>query len=227
MTPLTILTVCTANICRSPSAATLLRRSLEPRLPGITVASAGTAAIEGYLACDLSSALIGEYVATRYPTGPTNQDMSHHRSHRVTADDVQRADLILALDRSHRSALAQLSPRSRSKTFTLRQAAGASQVVTEAMLKGSLPEGAPPLPEGTTDRFRWWLAELDAHRAFSAPAPPSAPARLVFDPLDVPDPHVVGYQYHPLAVELIETGVSALADSLTAVLDFSTRSAQS
>lgn len=221
MAQLSILTVCTANICRSPASAALLDRALTARLPALRVASAGTAAQDGNCACDLSAALVGEFVATSYPTGPVADNLSTHRSRRVSPNDVAEADLVLALDRSHRSALAQLCPGSRARTFTLRQAATIGAGVAAALSSGSLPEGAPPLPEGDPARFRWWVGELDAGRASAQPTPETGPQRLVFDSLDVPDPHVIGYQYHPMAVELIESAVAQLAQSLIAALDFS------
>ena len=67
-----ILVVCTANICRSPATATLLRRELAPLVSAgmIEITSAGVAADAGRPACDLSSALVGQFVARQHPGGP-------------------------------------------------------------------------------------------------------------------------------------------------------------
>ena len=219
-----VLTVCTANICRSPAAATLLRRGLDDLLPQATVASAGVSAEDGREACDLTSALVGEFVAGQgsgqVPAVGVVEESAGHASRRLTREHVEQADLILAMDRSHRSAIAVLLPSSRPRTFTLRQAADAAGTVTAALRAGRLPEGAAPVPGTAADRFAWWVGEIDAARAFIAGGDAAATAGLVIDPLDVPDPHVAGYQYHPMAVELIESAVETLLTSLRTVMEF-------
>lgn len=210
-----ILTVCTANICRSPAAAALLRRGLADLLPQAVVTSAGIAAEDGRAACDLSAALVGEL------TSSATGDLGTHASRLLDRQDVEQADLILALDRTHRSAIARLDPASRPQTLTLRQAAAAAEVVAAALREGATPEGAPPMPGDPADRFAWWVAELDAARAFLPTVGNNAVGSLTFDVLDVPDPHVVGYQYHPVAVELIEAAVNVVLDSLRLTLNFS------
>ncbi len=214
-----ILTVCTANICRSPATAALLRRGL-PELYPARVDSAGSAAIDGSPACDVSCELIGDFIKTYYPAMPlTAAESTGHRSHRFQRPELEGADLILALDRSHRAAVAQMAPRCRSKTFTLRQAATAASVVTTALNQGVLPEGAPPLPDALEDRFTWWVGELDALRSVITGEHIKA-GNLAIDPLDVPDPHVEGYQYHPVAAELIERSVGVLLRSLATLTRF-------
>jgi protein-tyrosine phosphatase len=49
-------------------------------------------------------------------------DLSDHRSRRLTADDVERADLVLCMDRSHPVRVAELSTRAPAVTFTLPEA---------------------------------------------------------------------------------------------------------
>ena len=207
-----ILTVCTANICRSPAAERLLRAGLADLAPEATVSSAGVAAVDGRPACDLSSALIGEYVATEYPTAGPVADFGTHLSRRLTAEHARGAQLVLALDRTHRAELARLAPARRPVTFTLRQAATLARAVAAVVAGGALPPGAPPLPAGRGDRLRWWVAEMDAARGLTGDPGDSEQfaADLWGHPLDVPDPHAVGYQYHPVAVELIEQAVGDL-----------------
>lgn len=213
-----ILVVCTANICRSPAAATLLRRALAD-MP-VTVTSAGTAAIDGQPACDLSSALVGEFVAREYggATGGASDaaGSSNHRSRRVTAEMLAQADLIVALDRSHRAELARLDAASRTRTFTLRQAARLSEVVAGYTAHGQVPPGAPPVPEDQEARLRWWVAELDAARGTAAPVPEpeSRSVPLTWHPDDVPDPHVLGYQIHGATSNLIEEEILSLSSGI-------------
>lgn len=214
---LQILVVCTANICRSPAAAAALTAGLSPGLEAaVRVISAGTDARAGSPACELSSALVATYPARRSGDDAAPMDYSGHRSRRVSERDLADSDLILVLDRSHRSRLAQMSPTARQRTFTLRQAAALARTVGASVAAGALPEGAPSLPEGDVDRLRWFISELDAARGFATAVAVAGNIQnsdvegLEWHPDDVPDPHVVGYQVHPMAVELIEAGVSDL-----------------
>ncbi len=105
-----ILYVCTANICRSASAEQLLRGAIAgaPQLVGVEVRSAGTAAMVGSPGCSIAPAMQGH--------------AGDHRSQPLTAELVAWADLILPAARDHRSAIVDLDPRSRARTFTVRQA---------------------------------------------------------------------------------------------------------
>ncbi len=219
-----VLVVCTANICRSPATAVLLSRQLAASEGGwglppgfFTIASAGTLAANGSRACDLSAALAGEWVARQYPSGPqVAEPFAAHRSRRLDAGIVGGADLVLALDRSHRAALAELAPAARPRTFTLRQAATLASAVADVVRSGRLPPGAPPLPASRPARLAWWREELDAARGLpNAPGgQPGDSAAAAVDPLDVPDPHVLGYQIHPMSAELIAEAVQTLVSAL-------------
>lgn len=219
-----ILMVCTANICRSPAAAQLLQRGIAPSFPEALVASAGTEALPGHPACDAATHLVQEHLAGSND-GLVSQATGSHRSRRVALIDLRAADLILALDRSHRSALARLDPAGRTRTLTLRQAAVGAEHVTRSLAIGELPEGAPPIPEAGAERFRWWVGELDAGRALSAGGMVASIGTLEIDPLDVPDPHVVGHQHHPQALSLIQDSVGMLSASLSALALFGERAA--
>lgn len=207
-----ILTVCTANICRSPAAAELLRRGLSDILPHLAINSAGVEALVDRPACSIAATLIAG-------------DSDGHRSRQVLRQDIQGAELVLALDRSHRSALAQLDPGGRPKTFTLRQAAVASTAVAKDLGRGRVPDGAPPIPGDPAERFAWWVGEIDAMRAFVPAKPAKVTASEWVDPLDVPDPHVVGFEHHQLAVDLIDAAVASLVESIAITMSFKAASA--
>lgn len=216
-----VLVVCTANICRSPASATLLRREFAAAglSDVVEVESAGVSAVEGAPACDLSSALVGEFVSRHYAgQEPIEPDVDAHRSRLVTTAMTQEADLILALDRSHRAALARIDPAARARTFTLRQAAGLSQVVAGYSEAGHVPPGAPPLPDPREDRLRWWVGELDAARGLTAVGASDEPSGLQWHPEDVPDPHVVGYQVHAPAIELAEDAIMLISSGVGRVV---------
>lgn len=219
---LQILVVCTANICRSPAAAALLSYELGQRFgESVRVASAGTEALAGSPACELSTALVGAY--PRWTGGSGSLAHPDHVSRQVAAADLAASALVLGLDRTHRAALAHLAPAARQRTFTLRQAAAIAAAVGGQVAAGGLPAGAPPLPGPAADRLRWLVAEVDAGRGLGPPPQGHNPVQgdeaLRWHPDDVPDPHVVGYQAHAAAVQLIEEAVrdfTAAVDSILA-----------
>ncbi len=105
-----VLYVCTANICRSPSAEALLRDAVaeDDLLADVEVGSAGVHAVEGAPGCTIAPALEGR--------------ADEHRSRPLTADLIRVADLILTADREHRSAVIGLLLDARDRTLTIRQA---------------------------------------------------------------------------------------------------------
>ena len=106
-----VLFVCTGNLCRSPLAEGLLGAWAGPA--GLLVSSAGVEARDG-VPMDPSSA-----AALRELGG----DPDPFRSHRLTAADSERADLVLAMNRWHRRQVLERDPRALRKAFTLGEAA--------------------------------------------------------------------------------------------------------
>ena len=93
-----VLTLCTANICRSPMAAALLAHALKAQpepLRSIEVISAGVAARDG----DRVSA---NSVQALKKVG---LDISAHRSRALTAELVRGALAVFVMTESHRAAL--------------------------------------------------------------------------------------------------------------------------
>jgi len=107
-----ILFVCTANICRSPVAAALLRQKLEAhgRNPSDwIVQSAGTWA-----------------TITRGPSRYSTQlmadrgiDISRHRAKMIDEELLAQADLVLCMETGHVEALKIEFPHFRDRIFTL------------------------------------------------------------------------------------------------------------
>lgn len=94
--PFRILTVCTANICRSVMAEHFLRREIEARgLAAVVVGSCGML-LDDEPASDTVLAVLSE----------RDIDASDHRSRRYTADMVAGADLIVTMERKHARELA-------------------------------------------------------------------------------------------------------------------------
>jgi protein-tyrosine phosphatase len=115
-----ILVVCTGNICRSPYIQDRLRHAL--RGSGIEVNSAGTSALVDHPMDAGSRALL---VAV-------GEDVEGFRARQLTSELVERADLILAAAREHRSAATRTHPSALRKAITLRDLADLLEGTTSA-----------------------------------------------------------------------------------------------
>jgi protein-tyrosine phosphatase len=199
--PVRILAVCTANICRSPAIELLLRSALEDAgVPpdAVEVSSAGVDARDGATRCARSRSLLAAY-------GVDDVELWTTGARRLSPDDLRGADLILTASRAHRAEVARMLPATRTRTFTLRQAARAAREIAGRPLPAVVP--LPPADD-VRARLRWLVVELDAARG------------PVDDPLDddVPDPHVVGDAEHARAMMLMSTAVADLAACVRLVL---------
>jgi len=108
-----VLVVCAANICRSPSAALLLAAELEVRATPLTVMSAGVTAVGGRPACDLALALVGRYAPRAYAfEGAEEVSVGGiaHVSRRVSADEVRQATLVIAMEQWQVDEVRALDP---------------------------------------------------------------------------------------------------------------------
>ncbi len=96
-----ILFVCMGNICRSPTAEAVFRRAAETRGVAVEVDSAGT---HGYH--------VGEPPDPRAQKAAAQRglEMADIRARRVTVEDFQRFDLILAMDEDNLTELEALCP---------------------------------------------------------------------------------------------------------------------
>jgi protein-tyrosine phosphatase len=119
VTDFCVLFVCTGNVCRSPFAEILMRHLLTQRLArsdaaAFIVGSAGTRAVVGsqidpgmrdaLLAGQLDETVLGCFAAQQ-----------------IEPSMVGAADLILTVDRPHRSAVVELCPPAVARAFTLRE----------------------------------------------------------------------------------------------------------
>lgn len=135
-----ILLVCTGNICRSPLAEALVRRSLEEHgVSDVSVLSAGTGAWDGAPASE------GAYLVGL----ERGLDLSGHRARLLTRELVESADLILTMARHHRARVDELGGEGR--VFVLGEYAGR---------EGDDAEVSDPFG-GDLDVYRRTCAELE------------------------------------------------------------------
>ncbi|GAB3997613.1 hypothetical protein GCM10028771_29680 [Nocardioides marmoraquaticus] len=133
----TVLVVCSANVCRSPSMQLRLSDNLDRAAPGVAwrVTSAGVDARPGQAMCRHAAKAAG-----RLPGG--NDFVAAHRSQALTQHLVAEAGLILLASQDERAAVAVLSPEARRRTFTLCEAA--------MMMARGLPADGSALPIATS-----------------------------------------------------------------------------
>jgi protein-tyrosine phosphatase len=137
-----VLVLCTANVCRSPMAEALLADRLATLGRAVTIRSGG---------------MLGEGEAPR-PEAITAMagyglDITSHRSRRVTADDLERADLTLAVARENLRYAVVTAPAIWPRAFT----------ISELVRRGQAIGGRLP-GESLAD----WLARAHAGRERAA-----------------------------------------------------------
>lgn len=110
-----IMVVCTANICRSPVGAALLREKLKIRGYGDwKVSSGGTWAQDGRKAAEFSQQLLAEQ----------GLDISGHRSRNITSEMLTDVDLVLCMESGHAEALRAEFPALAHKIYLLTEMRG-------------------------------------------------------------------------------------------------------
>jgi protein-tyrosine phosphatase len=122
-----VLFLCTGNLCRSPSAEGFFAQLLAEHGPeGVVVSSAG---IRGSSRMP-PSALLDQ--STHF-----GLDLTAHASHQLTARDIARADLIIAMARDHVREVLVSDSAAFTKTYTLRE------IVRRGRAKGPRYPGEP------------------------------------------------------------------------------------
>ena len=112
----TVTFVCTGNVCRSPMAAGLFYDRLvrEKAQRSVRVRSAGIWALEDQPASAYALQVMGE----------RGLDISAHRGHNLSQQEVDEADLILVMTLRHKEAITQDLERSDGKVHLLASVAG-------------------------------------------------------------------------------------------------------
>lgn len=119
----TILFVCTANICRSPMAAGIMRDRLVAHglADQVQVLSAGIWAEDGHSASKNAITVLGERTI----------DLSSHLSQPITPALLDQASIILVMEEAHRRSLFYLAPRHLGKIFLLTEMTGGHEDVAD------------------------------------------------------------------------------------------------
>jgi protein-tyrosine-phosphatase len=119
----TILFVCTANICRSPMAAAIMRdRLAQLGLESqVEVVSAGVWAEEGSRASSNGVAVLRL----------RGIDLAPHRSQPLTPALLRQANIILVMEEAHRRSIFYLAPEHLSKVYLLTELAGGHSDVAD------------------------------------------------------------------------------------------------
>jgi protein-tyrosine-phosphatase len=112
----TILFVCTANICRSPMAAGLMRDRIEKAglASQVQVLSAGMWAEPGSRASTNATVVLRS----------RGIDLAPHRSQPVTPALLKEATIILVMEEAHRRSIFYTAPEVLSKVYLLSEMAG-------------------------------------------------------------------------------------------------------
>lgn len=166
MSEFQILTVCSGNICRSPLAEQLLRVGLSA-WPAVTLASAGTIGLTGQPMPDQAAALSRQF----------GGDPTTHAARELAPEHLLSANLVFAMSREHRRAIAELVPRAIRYTFTIREFARLTANITDSDL-----EQAAALPAADIGARFQTLVPLAASQRGAVPPPASAEEDDVVDP---------------------------------------------
>ena len=109
-----VLVICVGNVCRSP----LGERLLSQALPGMTVSSAGLAAVEGAEADADAKAAAAEI----------GVDLGGHVARQLTTEIGARHDLILVMEPGHRAEIMRRFPELSGRTMLFDQWTGGNAI---------------------------------------------------------------------------------------------------
>ncbi|OAV51899.1 arsenate reductase/protein-tyrosine-phosphatase family protein [Enteractinococcus helveticum] len=162
MTTLRILTICTGNICRSPFAAKLLASKLDRTQ--FKVASAGTSAMLGDPMQETMQRIAAD-MGVRW--------RDEHSARVLTHGLVGQADLILGMEREHRSQAAKLQPSAVRRAFTLLEFAHIVSSINDDRLQQLLflNRGSPTAAIDAVMRMRGVVPRLNPEQLYDLQDP--------------------------------------------------------
>lgn len=187
---LSILVVCTGNVCRSPLAEQLLTARFASAGVDATVRSAGTAALVGHPMPAEAAAL-----SVRYGGVPDT-----HLGVQLTERSVVGADLVLTASREHRAAVASLLPKAARRSYTIREFARIVEFL-EQDPEGFVSLAAASSPQEVIDA-------VSMNRGFATPP-------VVASDDDVVDPWGRPSEIYEASGRVIDAAVSAIVRAFT------------
>jgi protein-tyrosine phosphatase len=187
-----VLFVCTGNICRSPIAEQLFRKDTAELAGLVTVSSAGTFARPGQKMTEQAAAISLMY----------GGDPAGHGATSLTSRKIQRANLVVALSREHRSEVVSLVPKASRKTFTLREVDRLIRI-----LRSGEPRSASEARGSTSKGLDSLVRDVASMRGFSQTMPLPADD-------DVVDPYRQSQATYDQAGLLIRNAVQTLSEAL-------------
>lgn len=179
-----ILTVCSANICRSPFAEYVLQAKLAGIDAPVVVHSAGIYAMGG-------SAM--EHYAQDLATKWGAKDVDKHVSARVTREAVATSSLVLTATHSQSMALTDAVPEASTRVFTTREFGYLAARIDDTQFRAATADF------GTN--FADLIAQIDQLRQQR-----ESPDGSALD-VDVPDPFGGDQAYYERAQELMIPGI--------------------
>lgn len=121
MTQLSVLFVCTANICRSPMAMGLLRSKIDSESSVWRIESAGVHAVEGMTASEFTQVVLEKRgIQIRY-----------HLSQKVTRELLESFNLILVMETNHKDAIHAAYPDIRDRVFLMSEMVGGTYDIVD------------------------------------------------------------------------------------------------
>ena len=197
---LSILVVCTGNVCRSPLAQQLLVVRLGEAGVDATVRSAGTQALVGEAMTREAAELSVRYGGGGVP----------HAATQLTDGLIEAADLVLTASREHRAAVASMVPRAARVSYTIREFARVAEFIATDT------ESTLALAQATTPAAFIELASTS--RGFATP-----PAQPRSD--DIVDPYRRSAEIYEESGRAIDAAVTAIVGALSAASRLGSRGA--
>ena len=143
MTDLRVVFVCWGNICRSPMAERVAERMAEDRgLTGVEFTSAATSSEELGAPIDRRAEKVLREHGYR---------VDGHKAHRITRDEIENADMVIAMEDIHVTRMMGLAPEARNVSL-----------LTDYDPNAEPGSGVPDPWYGTADGFYDTLSAVEA-----------------------------------------------------------------